>query len=424
MARHRCGSCAFDYWADLPFNLGVLSPCFIDVATGDVVRPCGPDWYATLTRTAWQRRGRAPVRITRVVNRTARRAALVNALGNCWGDALATLAKLNALDGAAGLDVVVLTTANMAPHVPPTVAETWLIDGSHADTAFWNDDLADAVKAEVARLEACYVPAIFQLPTVTPSDVHALSGIAPFDRTRWDVELERRPTVTFAWRDDRCWSNELAGWRRALAAAGCIRGGRRAVAPLRRVHAWLDASEQHRRVIQLAEALRAALPTLDFAVCGEGVHGTFPGWIEDLRAPRADADANARWCRRAAESHLLIGVLGSQMVLPSGHAGGVIDLIPAQYLRNVLTDLLVTTADVREAMFLYRTLPLATPVEAVADTAVSMLVNYSCARSALHASHYKPLASETIDRLVSVQAERGRILDKAVAARAAHLIGP
>jgi hypothetical protein len=67
---------------------------------------------------------------------------------------------------------------------------------------------------------------------------------------------------------------------------------------------------------------------------------------------------------------------------------------------------------------------LPTPVDAVADTAVSMLVNYSCARSSLHASHYKPLASEAIDELVSAQTERARILDKAVAARAAHLIGP
>ena len=113
MARYRCAACAFDCWADLPFNLGVLSPCFIDIATDDVTRPCGPDWYAALTRAAWMQRGRKPVRVTRVVHKAVRRAVLVNALGNCWGDALATLAKLNALDGAAGLDVVVLTTANI-----------------------------------------------------------------------------------------------------------------------------------------------------------------------------------------------------------------------------------------------------------------------------------------------------------------------
>jgi hypothetical protein len=424
MARYRCSGCGFDCWADLPFNLGVLSPCFIDTATGEVTRPCGPEWYASLTRAAWKQRGHKPVQLTRIVNRPVRRATLVNALGNCWGDALATLAKLNALDGANGLDVVVLTTANMAPHVPATAAETWLIDGSHADTAFWNDALADAVKKEVARFEACYVPAIFQLPSVTPAEVQALSGIAPFDRTRWDMELERRPTVTFAWRDDRCWSNELTLWRRLIADAERMRGGRRAVSLLRRLRPSLDVSAQHRRVVQLAQRLRAALPKLDFAVCGEGTYGSFPEFMQDLRAPRADAAANARWCERAARSHLLIGVLGSQMVLPSGHAGAVIDLVPAQYLRNVLTDLLVTADDVREAMFLYRTLPLATPARAVADTAISMLVNYSCARSSLHGSHYKPLASEAIDQLVSTQTERARILEQAVADDASHLIGP
>jgi hypothetical protein len=424
LARYRCDACGFDGWADLPFNLGVLSPCFVDTRSGGVSRPSGPEWYAALTRAAWRGRGRQPARLRRIVHRPVRRAVLVNALGNCWGDALSTLAKLNALGPAALADVVVLTTANMAPHVSAGVGELWLVDGPHAATAFWNEELADAVRLEVSRFETCDVPTIFQLPRLTQAEVAALSGIHPFDRTRWDERLEAGPTVTFLWRDDRCWAPEPRRLRQVLGKWHSVRGAGRAARTLQRAHDRMAPGRQLRRVTSLARQLRAALPKLDFAVCGQGSYGSFPDWIRDLRRPHADADANTAWCERAARSHLLIGVLGSQMMLPSGHAGGVIDLIPSGYLRNVLTDWMITTDDVREALFLYRPLPVSTDAASVAETAIAMLVNYTCARSSLHASHYAPLEAAAVDALTRMQNERVRILGAAASPRGAHLIGP
>ena len=75
------------------------------------------------------------------------------------------------------------------------------------------------------------------------------------------------------------------------------------------------------------------------------------------------------------------------------------------------------TDDVREALFLYRSLPLATDPVSVAETAISMLVNYSCARSSLHASLYAPLAREGVEDLVAIQNERARILSTAASER-------
>jgi hypothetical protein len=308
--------------------------------------------------------------------------------------------------------------------VPAGVAEVWLVDASHADTSFWNDALADAVKAAIGCFEVCEIPTIFQLPRVTRDEVAALSGIQPFDRARWDERLAAGPTVTFFWRDDRCWSPEPRRLREMLGRWRAVRGAGLMSRALAEAHAMLAPGRQLRRVSRLARELRAALPGLDFAVCGQGTYGTFPAWITDLRRPEVDHGANAAWCARAARSHLIIGVLGSQMMLPSGHAGGVIDLIPSAFQRNVLTDWMITTDDVREALFLYRTLPVATDAASVAETAISMLVNYTCARSSLHASHYAPLDADAADTLTRIQEERVRILRSATTPRGAHLIGP
>jgi hypothetical protein len=304
------------------------------------------------------------------------------------------------------------------------VAETWLVDASHEETAFWNEALVEAVKAEVSRFDECHVPTIFQAPRLTPEEIAALTGIAVFDRRRWDEHLERAPTVTFIWRDDRCWSTEP---RRTLEMCGRLRrtrGLRRATDACVRLRGRFDLWRQFRRVNRLARELRAVLPRLDFGVCGQGSYGTFPAWVTDLRRPRADRAANTLWCERAAQSHLVVGVLGSHMVLPSGHAGGVIDLIPSAYLRNVITDLLVTSDDIRETLFLYRALPLGTDPASIAETAISMLVNYSCARSSLHSRYYAPLRPETIEHLASIQTERTRILRAVGTEGASHLIAP
>lgn len=424
LGRYVCNGCGLDAWADLPYNLGVLTPCYIDTRSGNVTRPCGPDWYVGLTRRAWQNRQRQPVTIKKVVHRPARKVVLVPALGNCWGDAIMTVAKMNALGQLSDIDVVLISTANMAPHIPANVAEAWLVEMTHPQTAVWNDELADTIKREVSRFDECYLPVIFQLPSLTPGEVEALSGVTPFDRSRWDDELARAPVVTFMWREDRCWDGEPRASRRLFDRADRIRGSRRVTRWWHRMRARGAPQRQFTRVVELAREIREALPGVDFGVCGQGSYGRFPDWIKDLRSPHANSATNSQWCARAAQSHVLIGVLGSQMVLPSGHAGGVIDLIPSDFLRNVLTDCLVTTTDPREALFLYRNLPLATEPVDVARTAVAMLVNYSMARSSLHADFYRPLDEATAASLAALQDARSRILERVASTRAHDLIGP
>jgi hypothetical protein len=423
-----CSRCVRHYWVDLPFNLGVLSSCYLCVEDGTVVRPGGPAWYANLTLAGWKTKSARPVTIERRVLKTTRRICLVNALGNCWGDAIATIAKLNALKEAAeaqGIGIVVLTTPNLAQHLPAFIAEAWLVNGcTHADTAVWNDTLAALVKSEVARYDSCNIPALFQLPNLSPRELHALTGIEPFDRAQWDEKLTHAPTVTFMWRDDRCWARELpvAHWMNSDLAYR--RGLGRLIRFGHQGRAALAPHAQARRVNSLAGILRKALPSLDFAVCGLGVKGRLAPWIKDLRSPTAAQEENQAWCERASHSHLLIGVLGSHMVLPGGHAGGVIDLLPAHHLKNVLTDLLVTTQDKRESLFLYRTFPLATTPVALAETAISMLVNYTCANLSLNGEFYQPLDEAARERLALINARRVEVVEKLLSPRSSSLLGP
>jgi hypothetical protein len=126
-------------------------------------------------------------------------------------------------------------------------------------------------------------------------------------------------------------------------------------------------------VIALADALRAEIPRLAFAVVGMGAPGDLPAWIDDRRATAVDEPREREWCALYAASHLAIGIHGSNMLLPSAHAGAVLELVPRDRWGNYLQDLLIRHADPREAMIHCRLIPEHAPVDEVAAVAVSML---------------------------------------------------
>jgi len=119
--------------------------------------------------------------------------------------------------------------------------------------------------------------------------------------------------------------------------------------------------------------LRGEFPLLDFAVAGIGKASGLPDWISDLRLTKLDVKAERAWCERYAESHLVIGVHGSNMLLPSAHAGGVIELISEERWGNFLQDILFRRSDSREMFFRYRFAPHSTTPEDLARLASTML---------------------------------------------------
>jgi hypothetical protein len=140
-------------------------------------------------------------------------------------------------------------------------------------------------------------------------------------------------------------------------------------------------------VIRLAEALRASVPQLDFAVVGLGQGGDLPDWIADLRTRDITTVVEKRWCERYARSHVVIGVHGSNMLLPSGHAGATVELLPPDRLGNILQDLLLREDDARETLYRVRLLPLSTHSQEVAEVVLGLLKYQASSRLMMGPEH-------------------------------------
>jgi hypothetical protein len=208
--------------------------------------------------------------------------------------------------------------------------------------------------------------------------VERFTRVRPFSIREWEKTLDR-PTITFIWRDDRIWCGTRAeNIMKFLKKIG------------RRVGLFQNMTfMQKRRVIGLANAIKRDFPGMDFAVAGIGSPGGLPEWITDLRTMKIDGETERRWCERYAKSHVVIGVHGSNMLLPSAHAGTVIELLPFDRWGNMLQDLLFRDIDGREMLYLYRLIPCSASPGEVAGSAMSLLNIHDIAMLQMGKDHCK-----------------------------------
>jgi hypothetical protein len=174
-----------------------------------------------------------------------------------------------------------------------------------------------------------------------------------------------QPTVTYIWRQDRLWQSDDA-LNRLRQGLDRVFGGR---------IGWKAGPlmKQTEKVILLAELLREQVKNLQFAVVGIGDPSGLPAWIDDLRTSQIDDDLESRWCEQYANSHVVLGIHGSNMLLPSAHAGATIVLMPSERWGNFAQDTLISEPDARMATFRYRYLPCDLQVFTLAGIIDSLL---------------------------------------------------
>jgi hypothetical protein len=356
-----CGRCGREFYGDLAAGQALYTPMLLEKATGAVHDPHGVEWFADWLRESYARRSDEPVPFdVREHSPITRPVVLLNCLDTLYGHSLLKL--LNAqyhLERRADVDLVVMVPTLLAWMVPDGVAQVWGVGLPLRRGTEWNDWLAREVRRRAEAFDRVSLSHALSHPRPDEFDIERFTRVKPFPLGEWDARLER-PTVTFIWRDDR-------PWRAPVPTAPSSRREllRRLIASPSR-----PVVSQAELVAELAESLRRDLPPLDFAVAGlaeGGGRGELPDWIKDLRRTKVDEDAERRWCERYAASHVVVGVHGSNMLLPSAHAGGVVELIGPGRWGNFTQDILFRdTADCRETLFRYRFVDELTPPSTLA----------------------------------------------------------
>jgi len=367
LGRARCAECRAEYLVDLAAGQARYSPGTLDLATGAVHDPAGVEWFARWLKESYRSRGDAPVGLEIARYRPlTRRVLLLNCIDTLYGHAVLKLFNAQQYIDGGEVDVIVVVQPFLRWMVPDGVAECWTVDIPLREGTMWSDGLARDIAAACAPLPDLYLAPAFSHPHPSTFEVENFSRVSPFALSAWassDVAA-----VTFIWRDDRLWTGERVQDARRTPLMSRLRG--------RVGGASVSADAQREQVVKMFDALKVTCAPLDAAVVGVGAPGGLPEWIRDMRALSPTDALEREWCGRYAASHAVVGVHGSNMLLPSAHAGSTVELLGHDRTGNFLQDIVFNGVDARDLHFRYRFLSPDTPPEEVAAIVAFIVRRY------------------------------------------------
>jgi len=363
LADFHCPQCESEFYGDLPAGQALYTPVLLDKKSGAVFDNYDVEWFSGWLADSYKQRTKEPLRFeARKFSQVKNKVVLLNCLDVLYGHSLLKL--LNAqhyIDYQPDVSLIVMIPPFLEWMLPEGVAEAWVVDLPLRRGIEWNDWLAGEISERLESFSEVYLSVAFSHPHSEDFDIERFTRISPFPLENFGKH-RKNPVVTFIWREDRLWETANSSVSTRFEKIKQHLG----ISPKR-------INEQTNKVIKFAECLRGEFPLLDFSVVGLGEANDLPDWISDLRLTKMDAEAERAWCERYSRSHLVVGVHGSNMLLPSAHAGGVIELIGEERWGNFLQDILFRRSDAREMFFRYRFVPHSTAPEDLARLASTIL---------------------------------------------------
>jgi hypothetical protein len=363
LADFHCPQCGSEFYGDLPSGQALYTPILLDKKSCAVDDNYDAAWFSDWLIDSYAKRTKEPLRFeVRKLSKVKNKIVLLNCLDILYGHSLLKL--LNAqhyIDYQPDVSLIVLLPPFLEWLLPDGVAEAWVVDLPLRRGTEWNDWLANEISERLKSFPEVYLSVAFSHPHIEDFDIERFTRISPFPLENFGKH-QKNPVITFIWREDRLWET-----------INLSTSGRFNKIKQRLGFSQEQTDEQRSKVVKFAECLRGEFPPLDFAVVGIGEANDLPDWITDLRLLKLDAAAERAWCERYAASHLVVGVHGSNMLLPSAHAGSVIELIGEERWGNYLQDILFRRSDSREMLFRYRFVPHSATPEDLARLASTML---------------------------------------------------
>jgi hypothetical protein len=324
----------------------------VDLAKGEVFSGNSyvAEWLGRPLLNSLQNPRSEKLEITKEIFKPCQRVIILNCIDYLYGHSLLKL--LNAqrhLECNPECGLIVIVPKFLRWMVPDGVAEVWTVPISLKNGRDYYLDFANFVEEQTKRFEQIYVseayshPSLFDITRFTRVPKHSFAD-------KEDVN------ITFIWREDRLFINSLLF--RILRKLNLLSIG---------------LTVQNWKVRRLFEGIRSRVPFAKFAVAGLGTQTKFPEWIEDYRVEMFNEKIEQDICQVYADSRLVIGLHGSNMLLPSGHAGMTIDLIDERW-GNFAQDIIYQESNQKMATFRYRFLPYQTQTDTLAFIAAVMVL--------------------------------------------------
>lgn len=363
---YSCTACGYAFLADQPVGFAVDHGIAIGKEAGVMHDVHGAEpWVTQPLMNAFRSPINEEVRIERKVLRTCKRVVLLNTLDFLYGHVLLKLWNAqHYLDAHPDLGLVIIMPRSFEWLAPKGAAELWLVDQKLGKAHGWYTSIDAQVNAFLNDFDEVQLGKGYAHPDKSKVDIERFTGVEPFDLNAFNAAPKH---ITFVLREDRLWfRTALHKFKyRAMMKLG-----------LKGVARWYFLADQQRLAMRVLQRVRAVHPGVQATIVGLGAARKVPSGVTDLRTRAMNVDVELQWCRAYAKSQLVVGVHGSNMLLPTALAAGAIEVLPYDRYGNIVQDVAVRYADVMQ-LFLYRFVDEFSSSREVARHAISMFSDFA-----------------------------------------------
>lgn len=340
--KYQCRSCQLEFHRDFPVGFAVDHPLSISKSGNLYGKPEGWEWISDPIHEGFKAKNTDPIQVERKVFQKSEDIIVLNTLDYLYGHVLLKLYNAEYYMKQHPEKGLVLILPKMFEWlIPHGVAEVWLVHQRLGQARGWHTELNKQVQSFLPDYNSVELGMAYAHPEFADLDIEAFTGVSPFPME----EFVKRPAhITFVARQDRIWFRNRATnlMYRVVRKLGLKES-------LGRL--WLHF--QNRLMKQSMVAINRCQPEATFAVVGLGRSGGFGANVHDLRTLDMNEEIERSWCRAYAQSQVVVGVHGSNMLLPTAHAAGCVEILPDDRFRNIVQDVSVRYKD-RMQLFLYR----------------------------------------------------------------------
>ena len=338
-AEYDCQACGLRFVRDLPAGFTIDLPIAWRLGDKHPYHPANgvaEDWAAY---PDYQVPRTERYDVQRKVFKECKRVVILNTIDHLYGHVLLKLFNAqHYLDEHPDIGLIVIVPRMFEWLIPEGVAESWVFDIKLKQAWGWNAGIDAFVQEQWDRYDEIYLAPAYSHPEFSRIDIERFSGIQPFDPEKFLIEP---PHITFVARRDRLWySSPFTKFTHRV---------------LKKLGLFVDIAVwwQDRMVANVIRKVRKQIPQARFTVVGLSAPSGMPDHVEDLRTMKMDPRTELAWCRAYAKSQVTVGVHGSNMILPTAHAAGCVEILPHDRFGNIVQDISVRY-DGRMQLFMYR----------------------------------------------------------------------
>jgi len=305
------------------------------------------------------------ITIRKLIFKKTNRVVILNTLDAIYGHSLLKLYNAQYhLDKNEELGLVLIVSKSFEWLIPSGCAEAWVVDLPLGDLKYSHSEIDKFVQKEMMRFAEVFVSKAYSHPDFSKVDIERFTGIRPFDLNTFNSTT---PCFTFVLRADRPWlRNGITGGFHWLFMKFKM---------LKLVEGFFAADQNYLVKTTIAK-IKRHIPTAEIFVTGFGKRGHFKDATGDERYDKVNDEIERKWCSIYSKSHIVIGVHGSNMLLPTAFAAGCLEILPEFRTYNIAQDLSVRYNDKRQ-IFLYRFVDQFISPRTLATKAIAMVKDYN-----------------------------------------------